>query len=44
MIETRIVKIVMIGSLSLFAGLVAFDNLTDYETNYVRSCRFIAAM
>ena len=35
MIETRIVKIVMIGSLSLFAGLVAFDNLTDYETNYV---------
>jgi predicted small integral membrane protein len=35
MIATRIVKIVMIGSLSLFAGLVAFDNLTDYETNYV---------
>ena len=35
MIETRIVKIVMIGSLSLFAGLVAFDNLTDYGTNYV---------
>ena len=35
MTETRIVKIVMIGSLSLFAGLVAFDNLTDYETNYV---------
>jgi predicted small integral membrane protein len=35
MIETRIAKIVMIGSLSLFSGLVAFDNLTDYETNYV---------
>jgi predicted small integral membrane protein len=35
MIETRIVKIVMVGSLALFAGLVAFDNLTDYQTNYV---------
>jgi len=35
MIETRIVKIVMIGPLVLFAGLVAFDNLPDYETNYV---------
>ena len=35
MIETRIVKTVMIGSLALFAGLVAVDNLTDYETNYV---------
>jgi predicted small integral membrane protein len=35
MIETRIVKIVMVGSLALFAGLVTFDNLTDYETNYV---------
>jgi predicted small integral membrane protein len=23
----------MIGSLALFAGLVTFDNLTDYETN-----------
>ena len=34
MIETRIVKIVMVGSLALFAGLVTFDNLTDYETNY----------
>jgi hypothetical protein len=31
MIETRIVKIVMLGSLALFAGLVTFDNLTDYE-------------
>src|SRR5580704_3583549 len=35
MIETRIVKIVMVGSLALFAGLVAYDNLTDYQTNYV---------
>src|SRR5215470_2231195 len=34
MIETRIVKIVMLGSLALFAGLVTFDNLTDYQTNY----------
>src|SRR5215467_2281891 len=34
MIETRIVKIVMLGSLALFAGLVSFDNLTDYQTNY----------
>src|SRR5262249_57811929 len=34
MIETRIVKIVMLGSLALFAGPVTFDNLTDYQTNY----------
>ena len=34
MIETRIVKIVMVGSLALFAGLVTFDNLIYYETNY----------
>jgi predicted small integral membrane protein len=34
MIETRIAKIVMVGSLP-FAGLVTFDNLTDHETNYV---------
>ena len=34
MIETRIAKIVMLGSLALFAGLVTFDNLTDYQTNY----------
>jgi predicted small integral membrane protein len=34
MTETRIVKIVMFGSLALFAGLVTFDNLIDYETNY----------
>jgi predicted small integral membrane protein len=34
MTETRIVKIVMVGSLALFAGLVTFDNLIDYETNY----------
>ena len=34
MIEIRSVKIVMVGSLALFAGLVTYDNLTDYETNY----------
>jgi predicted small integral membrane protein len=34
MIETRIVKIGMVGSLALFAGLATFDNLTDYQTNY----------
>jgi predicted small integral membrane protein len=34
LIETRIVKIVMIGCLALFALLVAFDNLIDYPTNY----------
>jgi predicted small integral membrane protein len=34
MIETRIVKIVMVWSLALFAGLVTFDKLTDYQTNY----------
>ena len=34
MTETRIVKIVMVGPLALLAGLVTFDNLIDYETNY----------
>lgn len=34
MIETRIVKIVMLGPLALFAGPVTFDNLIDYQTNY----------
>jgi predicted small integral membrane protein len=34
MTEIRIVKIVIVGSLALFAGLVTFDNLIDYETNY----------
>jgi predicted small integral membrane protein len=34
MIETRIAKVVMIASIAVFALLVAFDNLTDYETNY----------
>ena len=34
MIAIRIVKIVMVGCLALFAALVSFDNLTDYETNY----------
>src|SRR5215831_7737545 len=31
---TRLVKVAMVGSLALFALLVAFDNLVDYGTNY----------
>ena len=34
MIEARIAKTIMVASLALFALLVAFDNLTDYNTNY----------
>ena len=34
MIEARIAKTVMVGSLAIFALLVTFDNLTDYSTNY----------
>ena len=34
MIEVRIVKVIMVGCLALFALLVTFDNLTDYDTNY----------
>ena len=34
MIEARIAKIVMVGSLALFALIVTFDNLTDYGTNF----------
>src|SRR5215813_13677156 len=33
-IEARIAKTVMVGSLAIFALLVTFDNLTDYSTNY----------
>lgn len=34
MIESRIAKIVIVGSPAIFALLVTFDNLTDYNTNY----------
>jgi predicted small integral membrane protein len=34
MVETRIVKAIMVASLASFALLVTFDNLTDYDTNY----------
>jgi predicted small integral membrane protein len=34
MIETRIIKVIMVASLALFALLVTFDNLIDYDTNY----------
>jgi predicted small integral membrane protein len=33
-IEIRIVKVIMVGCLSGFAFLVAFDNLTDYNSNF----------
>ena len=34
MLENRIAKAIIVASLALFALLVTFDNLTDYETNY----------
>ena len=34
MIEARIAKIVMVGSLALFAFIVTFDNITDYGANF----------
>jgi predicted small integral membrane protein len=34
LIEARIAKIVMVGSLALFAFIVAFDNITDYGANF----------
>jgi Predicted small integral membrane protein (DUF2165) len=34
MIEARIVNVIMVGCLALFALLVMFDNLIDYDTNY----------
>jgi predicted small integral membrane protein len=33
-IEARIAKIIMVGSLAVFAFVVTFDNLTDYDTNF----------
>jgi predicted small integral membrane protein len=33
-IEARIAKVVMVGSLAVFAFIVAFDNVTDYDTNF----------
>ena len=33
-LEARIAKIVMVGSLALFALIVTFDNITDYDTNF----------
>ena len=34
MIEARIVKVIMVGCLAVFALLVTFDNVIDYDTNY----------
>jgi predicted small integral membrane protein len=33
-IEARILKVVMVGCLALFAAVVAFDNLVDYDANF----------
>jgi predicted small integral membrane protein len=33
-IEARIAKIAMVASLALFAFVVTFDNITDYDTNF----------
>jgi len=35
MIAIRVSKIVLVGAIALFASLVAFGNLTDYNTNFV---------
>ena len=35
MLELRLAKIVMVGSLALFAFIVTFDNITDYNSNFV---------
>ena len=34
MIELRLAKIAMVGSLALFAFLVTFNNITDYGSNF----------
>lgn len=34
MIEARIAKVVMVGSLALFASVVTVDNLADYDANF----------
>jgi predicted small integral membrane protein len=34
MIEARVVKVVMVGCLALFALLVTYNNLIDYGSNY----------
>jgi predicted small integral membrane protein len=33
-IEARILKFVMVGCLALFAAVVTFDNLVDYDANF----------
>jgi predicted small integral membrane protein len=34
MIATRLAKLLMVASLAAFAGIVTFDNLVDYPSNY----------
>ena len=43
MLAARIVKIVMVASLALFAFLVTFGNVTDYDANY-RFVRHVLSM
>jgi predicted small integral membrane protein len=33
-IEIRIAKVIMVGCLAIFASLVTFNNLTDYDSNF----------
>jgi len=35
MIEARLVKVIMVGCLALFALVVAYDNLIDYRSNFL---------
>lgn len=35
MIAVRVAKIALVAAIALFARLVAFGNLTDYNTNFV---------
>src|SRR5258708_11913731 len=35
MIAVRVAKATMVAAIALFASLVAFGNLTDYNTNFV---------
>ena len=34
MLLLRVVKIALVASIALFASLVAFGNVTDYDTNF----------
>src|SRR5215472_7457510 len=34
MIASRVAKLLMVASLAAFAGIVTYDNLADYRSNY----------